>query len=179
MARVPLIDAENHPELKDLVARIQSARRGRVINVYRLLLHSPPLAESWFAHNNAVRWSTGLDGRLREMVIVRIAYLTDVPYIVNQHVPKLAIAEGLTLPECEALKDWRGSTLFGEHDRAVLAYADAMTRDIKVPNAVFAPLSAHFDTRQIVELTVLIGTYAMHCRVMQALEVDPEPPTGP
>src|SRR5215471_21819762 len=93
MARVPLIDAENHPELKDLIAEITAARRGNLINVYRLLLHSPALARTWFVHNNAVRWSTELDGRLRELVIIRIGYLNNVPYVVKQHVPKLALGE--------------------------------------------------------------------------------------
>ena len=175
MARVPLIEPENHPELENLVARIAAARRGRVINVYRLLLHSPPLAESWFAHNNAVRWSTQINGRLREMVIIRIGYLTGVHYVVKQHVPKLALAEGLSLVECEALKDWDRLTLFDARERAVLGYTDSMTRDIFVPEEIFVGLNDHFNTRQIVELTVLIGTYAMHTRVMQALEIDPEP----
>ena len=174
MARVPLLDVEDSPALNDLTERIRAARRGRVINVYRLLLHSPPLAETWFEHNNAVRWDTGLDGRLREMVIIRIGYLARARYVVGQHVPKLALAEGLTLAECEALKDWRGSKLFGERDRAVLAYTDAMTRDIEVPAAVFEPLREYFNDRQLVELTVLIGTYAMHVRVFEALKLDPE-----
>jgi alkylhydroperoxidase family enzyme len=175
MARVPLIDEDGHPELEPLTARIKAARRGRVINVYKLLLHSPPLAESWFQHNNAVRWSTELDGRLREMVIIRIGFLTGVGYVVKQHVPKLALAEGLTLAECEALDDWRPSTLFSERDCAVLAYTDAMTRDIQVPDTVFADVRGYFSERQIVELTVLIGTYAMHTRVFEALQIDPEP----
>ena len=179
MARVPLIDAENHPELKDLVAEISAARRGRLINVYRLLLHSPELARTWFAHNNAVRWSTKLDGRLRELIIIRVGYLNDVAYVVKQHVPKLAVAEGVSLIECEALKDWRATSHFSERERAALAYTDVMTRDIRVPDEVFGPLKAHFNNRQIVELTVLIGTYAMHTRVMQALEIDPEPAAGP
>lgn len=174
MARVPLLDVEDSPALKDLTDRIRAARRGRVINVYRLLLHSPPLAETWFDHNNAVRWDTGLDGRLREMVIIRIGYLARARYVVGQHVPKLALAEGLSLGECEALKDWQDSNLFSPRDRAVLAYADAMTRDIEVPDAVFEPLREYFDDRQLVELTVLIGTYAMHVRVFEALKLDPE-----
>ena len=178
MARVTQIEEDTHPELVDLMERIRGARRGRLINVYKLLLHSPALAESWFAHNNAVRWKTGLDGRLRELVIVRIGYLARVPYIVGQHVPKLAIPEGLTLAECDALKDWEGSPLFSTRDRTVLAYADSMTLDIHVPAAVFTGLKPHFDERGIVELTVLIGTYNMHARVMQALEIDPEP-AGP
>jgi 4-carboxymuconolactone decarboxylase len=174
MARVTLIE-EDAPELETLIARIKSARRGRLINVYKLLLHSPPLAESWFEHNNAVRWSTELDGRLREMVIIRIGFLNRVGYVVKQHVPKLALAEGLTLAECEALEDWRGSKLFSERDRAVLAYADAMTEDIQVEDAVFADVRRYFSERQTVELTVLIGTYAMHTRVFEALKIDPEP----
>ena len=173
MARVPLID-ESHLERSDLIAKIKGARRGRLINVYKLLLHSPALAESWFLHNNAVRWKTELDGRLREMVIIRIGYLTRVPYIVRQHVPALAVPEGLTLEDCRALEDWRKSDLFTERDRAVLAYADAMTLDVQVPDDVFAGLSPFFSQRQVVELTVLIGTYNMHARVMQALEIDPE-----
>jgi alkylhydroperoxidase family enzyme len=175
MARVSLIEEDDHPELAELTARIKAARRGRVINVYKLLLHSPPLAESWFEHNNAARWSTQLDGRLRELVIVRIGFLTKVAYVVKQHVPKLALAEGLTLAECEALRDWRSSALFSERDRAVLAYTDAMTRDVQVPDAVFADIRRHFNERQTVELTVLIGTYAMHTRVFEALRIDPEP----
>ena len=174
MARVPLLDVEDSPALKDLADRIRAARRGRVINVYRLLLHSPPLAETWFDHNNAVRWDTGLDGRLREMVIIRVGYLARAKYVVGQHVPKLALVEGLSLAECEALKDWQDANLFSPRDRAVLAYTDAMTRDIEVPDAVFEPLREYFDDRQLVELTVLIGTYAMHVRVFEALKLDPE-----
>jgi 4-carboxymuconolactone decarboxylase len=174
MARVPFLDVEDSPALKDLTDRIRAARRGRVIDVYRLLLHSPPLAETWFEHNNAVRWDTGLDGRLREMVIIRVGYLARARYVIGQHVPKLALGEGLTLGECEELQDWQDSDLFSPRDRVVLAYTDAMTRDIEVPDAVFEPLREYFDARQIVELTVLIGTYAMHVRVFEALKLDPE-----
>ena len=174
MARVPLLDVEASPALKDLVDRIRTGRRGRVINLYRLLLHSPPLAETWFEHNNAVRWKTGLDGRLREIVIIRIGCLTRARYLLGQHIPKLALGEGLTLGECEALQDWQSSDLFSPRDRAALAYTDAMTRDIEVPDAVFEPLREYFNDRQIVELTVLIGTYAMHARVCEALKLDPE-----
>jgi len=48
-----------------------------------------------------------------------------------------------------------------------------MTRD-PVADDVFAALKPFFDERQITELTVLIGTYNMHARVMQALGIDPE-----
>jgi 4-carboxymuconolactone decarboxylase len=50
-----------------------------------------------------------------------------------------------------------------------------MTRDITVPDGVFEALRPHFNERQIVELSVLVGLYNMHTRVFTALEIDPEP----
>src|ERR1700704_2673773 len=120
MARVSLIEEDSHPELADLIARIRGARRGRLINIYRLLLHSPALAESWFINNNAVRWKTELDGRLREIVILRVAHLNGATYVVKQHVPELARAEGLSDAECAAVADWQASDLFSERERAAL-----------------------------------------------------------
>jgi 4-carboxymuconolactone decarboxylase len=176
MARIPYIDDVKDPASADLVARISAGRRGRLINLYRLLLHSPPLAATWFEHINAVRWKTQLSGRLRELLIIRIAVINRSAYAIAQHVPKLALAEGVSLAECEALRDWRSSGLFTEQERAVLAYADAMTRDVVVSDDVFDKLRAHFDERAIVEMSVLIGTYNMHNRVLQALQIDLEQP---
>lgn len=175
LARVPFIDPADHPALAPLAARISGARRGRLINVYRALLNSPPLAETWFEHLNAVRWKTTLSGRLREIVIIRIGHLGNVPYIIRQHVPRLADAEGLSAAECAALADWRQSAEFDDTERAVLAYTDAVTRDLAADDATFAAVARHFDAAAIVELTVLIGTYNMHARVMNALQLDLEP----
>jgi len=177
MARVPLIQEQDHPELAEAMEKYRAGRRGRLINIYRMLLNAPPLAESWFNHSNTVRWKTALDGRLRELVIIRMGHLTGSQYVLRQHVPALALKDGVSVEECDALADWQSSKFFSARERAVLAYADTMTRDIVVPDAVFAEIKRHFDDRQIVELTVLIGTYNMNARVLQALELDLEPPT--
>ena len=178
MARVPLIDEKQYPKFAELVEKFRAGRRGRLINIYRMLLNSPALAESWFNHSNAVRWKTALDGRLREIIIIRLGHLTGCQYVLRQHVPALALADGLSLTECNALADWEASPFFSAGERAALAYADVMTRDIVVPDEVFAQVGRHFDTRQTVELTVLIGTYNMNARVLQALELDLEPLAG-
>jgi alkylhydroperoxidase family enzyme len=176
MARVSLVSEEDHPELSELMGQIRGARRGRLINVYRLLLHSPALAEAWFGLNNAVRWKTQLDGRLRELVIIRVGSLCRAPYILRQHIPKLALAEGLQPAEWEALSSWRESSLFNERERAALAYADVLTETTAASDATVSGLKPFFDERQIVELTVLIGAYNMHARVLNALDLDLELP---
>ncbi|MBV9970554.1 MAG: carboxymuconolactone decarboxylase family protein [Xanthobacteraceae bacterium] len=175
MARISLIEEADHPELAEIIARIKAGRRGGLLNVYKLLLHSPALAQTWFDHNGAVRWKTVLSGRFREIVIIRIALLNGVDYVLAQHVPGLAVAEGLTLAECDALADWRATAHFDARERAALGYAEAMTMTTSVQDEVFAEVRRHFDDREIVELSVLIGTYIMHNRVMKALAIDLEP----
>lgn len=175
MARISLLDETTRPELAPLAAKLRSGRGGRLLGFYRVLLHTPAIAETWYEHVSAVRWQTELDGALRELVIIRVALLNQVDYVVKQHVPAYALAEGLTPEQCDALAGWTDSPLFDERQRAALAYTDSMTRDVRVPDAVFAELRRHFTERQIVELTVLVGTYNMHTRVLQALEVGPEP----
>lgn len=177
MARVSLRDGAGQTDAADLVERIRAGRRGSLLNIYKLLLHNAPLAETWFDHFNAVRWNTSLSGRLREIVIIRIAHLHEIAYVLRQHVPKLAVAEGLSLEECDALKDWATSPFFDAAERAALAYADEMVRAGTVSDATFAAVRAHFDERATVELTVLVGSYIMHNRVFATLQVDLEPPS--
>ena len=96
-------------------------------------------------------------------------------YVVKQHVPELSVPEGLPVEQSQALANWQDSKFFSARERAALAYTDAMTREIDVPDAVFDGLRPHFSERQIVELTVLIGIYNMHTRVFMALGIDAEP----
>jgi len=175
MARVPLLEEKDHPELAESIVRIKGARGGRLINIYRLMLHSPALANAWFDLNQAVRYGTEIDGQSRELAVIRVAILNDVEYVQRAHGPAYALKEGLTPEQVAALANWRPSKLFSEPQRALLAYTDAMTRDIDVSDDVFAEVRKHFTERQTVELAMLIGAYNMLTRFLKALKVDPEP----
>lgn len=174
MARVPLIEETQHPELADAITKIKGARGGRLINIYRLMLHSPALANAWFELNQAVRYATEIDGQSRELAVIRVAILNDVEYVQRAHGPAYALKEGLTPEQVAAIADWQSSQLFSPPRRALLAYTDAMTRDIDVPDAVFAEARKHFSERQMVELSMLIGAYNMLTRFLKALKADPE-----
>jgi alkylhydroperoxidase family enzyme len=175
MARVSLIEESQRPELAESIANIKGARGGRLINIYRLMLHSPVLANAWFELNQAVRYGTEIDGQSRELAVIRVAILNDVEYVQRAHGPAYALKEGLKPEQVAALSDWKSSNLFNAQERALLAYTDAMTRNIDVPDEVFDNARKHFSERQMVELTMLIGAYNMLTRFLKALKVDPEP----
>lgn len=71
--------------------------------------------------------------------------------------------------------DILGSTL-----AKLIAYTDAMTLDVQVPDAVFADLKEIFEVQQIVEITATISAYNCVSRFLVALDVgERNAQTGP
>jgi AhpD family alkylhydroperoxidase len=172
MARIPYPDTDR-PDLAPLVARIKAERGGRLLNLYRMLLHSPPIASGWLALFTAIRQQSALSGRLRELVVLRIAVLNGAEYEFKAHVP-FALREGLTQAHIDALKAGRAPEGLAALDEAALAYAEAMTRAVRVPDPVFAAVRKHLGDREVVELTATIAGYNLVSRVLEALKIDHE-----
>jgi alkylhydroperoxidase family enzyme len=167
------MEPEEHPELADQVERIRGNRGGRLIKLYKLLLHSPPTADGWLGMGGALRHEGTLDGVSRELAITRVGLLLRAPYEYTAHT-RYALEQGATPEQIDALKDWHSSEEFDDRLRAVLAYADAMTLEVQVPDDVFDTLRDHFDERQVLELTVNISFYNGVSRFLEAMEIDPE-----
>jgi 4-carboxymuconolactone decarboxylase len=129
-----------------------------------------------------VRFQSGLDARVRELVIMRVAALTGCEYVWKVHEAQYALPAGLTPPQVAALSSkhaFQAGTnegdrreIFDARERALLAYVEAMTRDVAVPDGVFAEMKRHFDVRTTVEVTVLVGAYNMQTRVLRALGIE-------
>lgn len=168
MANIPYADLSD-PAVHPLVDRI-TAERGGVLHLYQMLLHAPPVAEGWLTYLTAIRQKSSLPGALRELVIMRVAILNGAPYEADQHAP-IALKEGMTQAQLDELASWQDSSLFDDTERAVLAYTDAMTRDIQVPASVSEAIRQRFPHRQVVELTATIAAYNMVSRFLEALQV--------
>ena len=79
----------------------------------------------------------------------------------------------------DRLADWERSELFDATERAVLAYTDAMTRDIHVPEDTFARVADLFPPQQLIEVTATIAAYNMVSRFLEALRIKADDPTTP
>lgn len=171
---VALIDEDN-AALAPLIAHLKAERGGKLINLHRVLLDSPPVAAAWLDFNTAVRYRTELPAAINELAILRVSVLNGATYQLHVHGPTHAIKAGLTVEQVEAIADWRQSPLFSDVQRATLAHADGITRNIEPGEAACAEIRRHFDDRQVVELTVLISACNMHTCVARALRVAAEP----
>ena len=171
-ARVPLVAEGTDPLLAELERRITAAR-GRISPLYQALLNSAPIAEGWEALLTAVRTKTSLRADLRELVILRIAVLNRAPYEFEAHVPHARRA-GLAEAKIDGTKIGPTSSTYDELEHVVLAYTDAMTRHVDVPDDLFERLAQRFDVTTIVELTATIAAYNMVSRFLVALRIGME-----
>ncbi len=170
MSRVPPVVPGSRPELAALEQQILQAR-GRISTLYRVLLNSVPIAQGWEAMLSAVRNRASLPARLRELVILRIAMLNGAPYEFDAHLPHARQA-GVPDEAIAALRTGTVAQALEPVDRLVLELADAMTRDIVVPDALYERLKPHFDAQGLVELVATIAAYNMVSRFLVALRIE-------
>lgn len=168
MARLPYAEPDTI-DRKRLAERIV-AERGSLLHLYAMLLHSTPVAEGWLTYLTAIRQKCSLAGDVREMVIMRVALLNGASYEADQHRP-IALQEGMSGEQLDQLQAWETATCFTPLQRAVLAYTDAMTRNVQVPDGIFNAVAAHVPPSQLVELTATIAAYNMVSRFLEALQI--------
>jgi alkylhydroperoxidase family enzyme len=177
MSRVPYLPLDV-AEPKPLVDKIRARRGGNLINLDRLLLHSPSLAEGWNAYMGTVRKGLALDPYLGELAICVIAVLNHAPYEFHHHAPEWRAAGGSD-EQIAALSlvgsDQFDRNLFSPIARAVIDLTIEMTRAITVSPATFARLKEFLaEDQHVVELIATIGAYNMVSRFLVALEIDPD-----
>jgi 4-carboxymuconolactone decarboxylase len=166
--------------------RIRQRRGGTLTALDGVLLHSPEFADGWNSMLGAVRGQSTLPPDVRELVILRVAARNNADYEWRAHEP-VARQAGLGDDQIAAIGLGGGGAGGGSGagltpaQWAALAYADAMTMHVTVPDEIFQALRAHFDDRQVLELTVTVAAYNMVSRVLVALAVQPgdELPEGP
>lgn len=164
------------PRSKELVAAIEQRRGGALLNLDRMLLWSEPLARAWNTYLRAIRTELSLSPFLRELAICVVARLTGADYEFHHHAPELEKA-GASPAQIAALDDpdaAAAGTVYDELQRAVIRFAAASTRDVRIPDAVFDELKRRLSPIELVELTAATATYNMVARFLVALEVRPE-----
>ncbi len=171
MARIPLPTRETLTN-EALVQRWDSlAARGPVLNVFRLFLANPDVELNAFR----VWRASGLTPRAREFVILRCAYAQQSTYEWHQHV-RIALTEGITTAEIDAVRDWRDAACFTEAERVLLAYVDELAASSRPSDAVFTAFAEGRTPAEIVGVTALITLYFQLAHIMAALDLETEEP---
>jgi len=176
--RLPLLtnDQVGPPEL---VAAIRQRRGGELIDLDRLLLHSPAFAQGWNDFMGRVRTALGVPALLKELCMCGVAALNGADYEMQQHAP-LYLQAGATQAQLNALLRL-GSDLgvaadpvFDATQQAVLQLVVEMTRQVKVSDATYARARAALGSDQAMfEVIGVTAAYNMVSRILVAAQLHP------
>ncbi|OBA77842.1 carboxymuconolactone decarboxylase [Mycobacterium sp. 1164966.3] len=155
------------------------------LSIFQVLLNHPRLARTFNDLLATMLWHGALDSRLRELVIMRIGWLTGCDYEWTQHW-RVASGLGVSSEDLLGVRDWQGYNGFGAAERAVLAATDDVVRDGAVSAASWTACERelHCDSAVLIELVTAIGAWRMVASMLRSLEVPLEegvsswPPDG-
>jgi alkylhydroperoxidase family enzyme len=176
MSRVNLVREDHAPEeVKDIFQKIEG-NGATVLNLYRVVAHSPHVVRDFIRLANSLVSKTALSPKMRELAIMRIAMLCRSEYEWLQHVP-VALEAGVSREQLAAISSWKESDRFTADERAVLQYVEEVAENVEVREATFIMLKRYLSERDIVELTLAIGWWGMIARLLVplAIEMDEQP----
>jgi alkylhydroperoxidase family enzyme len=143
-------------------------------NAITTMLYSPDLAGAWLAFNGALLRGISLPPRLRELVVLRVAWRCRSEYEWRQHArmaPRYRISEDevarIATDDCDG--PWKA----GEAD--VLAFVDQLLTHHCVDTATWERAAGQLDDAQLVELPFVVGAYATLAMAFNVFRIQLDP----
>lgn len=144
-----------------------------VPNVLGTLMHHPALAGPWLAYNNVLLKTPSIDARLRELIILRVAWRTGSEYEWVQHV-RIGRRLGIVDEEIDAIAGV-GSHEWTDLERDLLTATDELLDGYRIGDATWARLAGQLDERQLLEVVFVVGTYTCLAMAFESLGIQLDP----
>ncbi|MCF8468696.1 MAG: carboxymuconolactone decarboxylase family protein [Sneathiella sp.] len=127
---------------------------------------SPDAFNAVLALEQYVAKRSGLEPRLIHLIKLRASQINGCAYCVDMH-SKESRRDGLSEQWINLVCVWRESAVFDDRERAVLAWAEALTNvaETRAPDEDYEELKKHFSEKEIAEITVAIGTINVWNRI--------------
>lgn len=135
-----------------------------------LQLHSPGTAPHLSALNTYLRFHAGFSGREREVAILATAREMDSQFEWVAHEGE-ALKEGVPPDVVDAIKHRKPVAGLPKEDALLIVLARELWRDHKVQPQTFAQLQSRFGARRMMDLVILMGTYANTAAMLAVVDM--------
>jgi 4-carboxymuconolactone decarboxylase len=169
MPRIPLVTEANMTAEQRRVhdAMMSGPRRSAPVGPLAAAMHRPELAEKWSELGLVLRFNSSFPPRLREFVILLTGRFWDCQFEWLSHEGEARKA-GLSEQTIETLR--RGGNKFAQADEQSI-HALELLRDHRASDATYQRMLDAYGVAGVVELTALIGYYAMVALTLNAHDI--------
>ncbi|QDX80001.1 hypothetical protein B9N43_01250 [Denitratisoma sp. DHT3] len=173
--RIPLLSAD---EIAKIGAEAGIPPELQDRNIFRVLFQSPRVAKALQGLLYAQLFGSAFDGRLRELVIMRIGWQTNCEYEWVQHWYTALKAFGCTEQDLLEVRNWQASTHLGAAEKAVLAATDEVISTGTISDETWARCEQYLEgTEARLELVFAIATWQAVSLMLRSLKVPVEADT--
>ncbi len=154
------------------------------LNIFRVLLHQPRTAKAVSDLLLSMLFGGALNDRLRELVIMRIGWVTGSDYEWTQHWSIAQETFGCSEADVLAVRDWAGHAGFGAAEQAVLAATDETLTDGAASASTITNCRELLGEDATIELVTAISTWSAISEIARSLAIpledgiDSWPPDG-
>jgi 4-carboxymuconolactone decarboxylase len=172
--RLPPLPADQWDETVDTALKGMLPRWRRnpenAGTILATLVRHPALTQAYLGFNVYILFNSTLPARLRELMILRIATLSNCEYEADHHA-ELGKEAGLTDEEISAALAGKG---LNDFDSAALRSVDELNRESRISDETWAALSDHLDEKQRMDLVFTVGSYRMLAMAINTFDVQLE-----
>ncbi len=173
MRRLPPLDPDALTgRQREVFDEIAQGPRGGVHGPFTALLNSPEVADRVQALGAGLRFEGALPARLRELAVLVTAHFWDAGYEWAVHAP-IAQKEGVPVAVIEAIADGRRPDFDDTQDAAVYRFCSEILETHEAGDETYADVLDALGLEGVVEMTALVGYYALLAMVLKTFRIEP------
>ena len=167
-ARVPMVSLQHARDLGEAMG--MPARRTQS-EAFRVVANNPGVARVAFGQLMQLLESNKFDTRLRELMIMRIGWVTGSAYEWTNHW-RVATTAGIPPEDVLAVRAWRNATRLTPADRAILAATDECLAGKSISDDAWAEVAKHVpDPGQQVEFIIAMANWMSFSLLFRNLRI--------
>ena len=175
-SRVLMVSPERARELGDAMG--MPARRTQS-EAFRVVANNPGVARVAFGQLMQLLENNKFDTRLRELMIMRIGWVTGSAYEWTQHW-RVATTAGIPPEDILAVRDWQNAKGLTAADKAILAATDECLGGKSISDAAWAEVTKHvIDPAHQVEFVIAMGNWMSFSMLFRNLRIPLSPDLAP
>jgi alkylhydroperoxidase family enzyme len=141
-------------------------------NIFTTLARHPKLLKRWFVFGAHVLYKSTLEGRDRELLILRTAWRCQAEYEWGHHA---AIARQVGLTDDEIVRVTKDASAgWSEREAWLLRAADELHDDQRIGDETWASLLDHYDEQHLLDIVFTVGQYTTVSMALRTLGVQLE-----
>jgi len=123
-----------------------------------LLLNHPALAQSYLGYSTMFLIRDVISGYDRELIILRVAYLSKAEYEWTQHI-RVSQHENIPDEVIRRINTGPGHPDWNEKEKYLLAAVDELVDSAFISEESWSGLSGYYNTEQLMEIIFIVGNY--------------------